>query len=132
MHDLIIFFCSKAPKNSSLSPIRKQKVMPKNDDEPLIIQRPYPLLTTFSSPASLQSTKKRQRKVSFNEKVVVVCTIFDEEDESDNEVPVIRRHSTGETNLKSILTSDQKNQPLLTQKITKTLKQFKNRLLFVN
>lgn len=112
--------------------------MPKIEkEEPIKIQRPYPLLATFSSPASLQTTKttpsttKRQRKVSFNEKVVVVCTVFDEEDEDDYDVPAIRRHSTGETNLKSILIYE-RQQPFLTQKITTTLKQFKNRLLFVN
>ncbi|KAG2201091.1 hypothetical protein INT47_010843 [Mucor saturninus] len=123
----------KAPKNSSLSPIRKQKVMPKKVEEPLV--RPL-LFTTFSSPAAF-SLKKRSRKVSFDEKVVVVCTVFDESDDDDNddeevEVPVIRRHSTGETNPKSILIWDAKSQPILSQKITKTLKQFKNRLLFVN
>ncbi|GAA5802035.1 hypothetical protein HPULCUR_007495 [Helicostylum pulchrum] len=124
----------KAPKNSSLSPIRKQKVMPKNTEE-VLIKRPYPLVTTFSSPASIQTTKRRQRKVSFDEKVVVVCTVFDEDfddEEGNTELPTIRRHSTGETNLKSILICDQKQDLVFTQKITKSLKQFKNRLLFVS
>lgn len=107
--------------------------MPKDDKEEPVIVRPYPLLATFSSPAALQcTTKKRQRKVSFNERVVVVCTIFDEEGDDTVEVPAIRRHSTGETNLKSILICDVKNPPILTQRISFTLKQFKNKLLFVN
>lgn len=111
--------------------------MPKND-EPLI-KRPYPLVTTFSSPASIQTTQNRQRKVSFDEKVIVVCTIFDDDDdelEGDNDLrpnlPSERRHSTGETNVKTISISDQSQQLVFTQKITKSLKQFKNRLLFVN
>jgi hypothetical protein len=97
-------------------------------------KRPYPLVSTFSSPASMQ-TVKRQRKVSFNEKVVVVCTVFDEEDE---EVPEgceklqTRRHSTGEPCYpKSILIYKEAlpvSRPI-TQKITQSLKQFKNRLL---
>lgn len=132
MHELTIKnLFSKAPKNSSLSPIRKQKVMPKTIEETPV--RPL-LFTTFSSPAAF-SLKKRQRKVSFNEKVVVVCTVFDDDDEEEDEdieVPAIRRHSTGETNPKSILIWDGKNQPILSQKITQTLKQFKNRVLFVN
>lgn len=108
----------------------------------LIPKRPYPLVTTFSSPASLQTTtKKRQRKVSFDEKVVVVCTIFDEDADLDQQPTEIRRHSTGETQPKSILvipppsytttTSNALTLPPITQKITRSLKQFKNRLLFV-
>lgn len=111
--------------------------MPKNTEEVLLIKRPYPLVTTFSSPASIQTTKRRQRKVSFDEKVVVVCTIFDDDfDDEENslrtDLPTVRRHSTGETNLKSILICDQKQDLVFTQKITKSLKQFKNRLLFVS
>ncbi|CAO3648475.1 unnamed protein product [Mucor fragilis] len=143
----------KAPKNSSLSPIRNQKVMPKESitaTKPtatknpikLIPKRPYPLVTTFSSPASLQTTtQKRQRKVSFDEKVVVVCTIFDEDADLDQQQPTeVRRHSTGETQPKSILVipppsyttaSNALILPPIKQKITRSLKQFKNRLLFV-
>ncbi|KAI8889213.1 hypothetical protein K501DRAFT_329308 [Backusella circina FSU 941] len=102
----------KPPPNSSLSPIRSQKIMPKKNDSVIPKEkRPYPLLTTFSSPASIQTepktTKKsnsRRRKVSFDEKVVVICTIFDAEeeeqqhqDDSEEEEEVeVRRHSTGE------------------------------------
>lgn len=131
---------SKAPKNSSLSPIRSQKVMPKNDNDTNTTpaqKRPYPLLNTFSSPASIQTTKslllskQRKRKVSFNEKVVVVCTIFDEDvsDEEIESVPAPRRHSTGDTQLKSILIHP--NQQQLQQKfLAKTsLKQFKRLFL---
>ena len=90
--------------------------MPKNNDPPVIKQRPYPLKSTFSSPAIIETIKvlkQRKRRVSFDEKVVVVCTIFDEEF-SDNEVPAPRRHSTGEPNLKSILINpiQQQQQPL--------------------
>lgn len=109
----------------------------------IIPKRPYPLVTTFSSPASLQTTtKKRQRRVSFDEKVVVVCTIFDEDADPDQQPTEIRRHSTGETQPKSILVipppppsstilSSALTLPPITQKITRSLKQFKNRLLFV-
>ncbi|CEP15652.1 hypothetical protein [Parasitella parasitica] len=140
----------KAPKTSSLSPIRSQKIMPKQTSSnkyniTIIPKRPYPLVSTFSSPASLQTTtEKRQRKVSFDEKVVVVCTIFDEDAADLDQKPVeIRRHSTGETQPKSILVipppsyTTTSSSPLLlslpplTRKITRSLKQFKNRLSFV-
>lgn len=99
-------------------------------------KRPYPLVSTFSSPGSMQNVK-RQPKVSFDEQVVVICTIFDED--GDKEMPhgceklEIRRHSTGEPCYpKSILIYKQALpvSPPITQKITQSLKQFKNRLLF--
>ncbi|KAG2198053.1 hypothetical protein INT46_003837 [Mucor plumbeus] len=140
----------KATKNSSLSPIRSQKIMPKEvtitkNNITIIPKRPYPLVTTFSSPASLQTTaKKRQRKVSFDEKVIVVCTIFDEDADPDQQPSGIRRHSTGEMQPKSILVIPPPSPPSssttlsltltlppITQKITRSLKQFKNRLLLV-
>lgn len=105
--------------------------MPKNDTPTTPVQkRPYPLMSTFSSPASIQTTKsllkQRKRKVSFNEKVVVVCTIFDEDcsDEEIESVPAPRRHSTGDTHLKSILIHP--NQQQQQKFLAKTsLKQFK-------
>ncbi|KAI8639760.1 hypothetical protein BD408DRAFT_434869 [Parasitella parasitica] len=140
----------KAPKNSSLSPIRSQKVMPKEATSSnkynitIIPKRPYPLVSTFSSPASLQTTtEKRQRKVSFDEKVVVVCTIFDEDAADLDQKPVeVRRHSTGETQPKSILVIPPPSYtttssltlsltlPPLKRKVTRSLKQLKNRLSF--
>lgn len=119
-------YISKLPKNSPLSPIRSQKFKAKQQIEPeqIFNKRPYPLVTTFSSPASLQTNhKKRHRKVSFDEKVTVVCTIFDEDE--DEEIATERRHSTGEQ------LQQPKLIPPLTTKITRSLKQFKNRLLFV-
>jgi hypothetical protein len=54
-------------------------------------KRPFPLLSTFSSAASLPTLTKRKRKVSFNEKVMVVVNT------------VNRRHSAGEADVKPIL-----------------------------
>jgi hypothetical protein len=93
-------------------------------------KRPYPLVSTFSSPASMQ-TVKRQRKVSFNEKVVVVCTVFDDDDQVPEgcEKLQARRHSTGEPCYpKSILIYKEALpvSPPITQKITQSLKQLKN------
>lgn len=132
--------------------------MPKQGLEEIIIttppKRPYPLVTTFSSPASIQTTtnnkKKmtRERKVSFNEKVIVVCTSSSPTTtaEGEEDEPVkIRRHSTGEEAIthppKSILIrqkerlgslqEEREETVVFKEKITKSLKHFKNRLLFV-
>jgi hypothetical protein len=111
--------------------------MPKNNDLAAVIpkeKRPYPLLTTFSSPASVQTESKRKdksntrrRKVSFDEKVVVICTIFDaeEEQDDDDEQVEVRRHSTGE--IKPSVFIDPSTKSL--RKVTRSLKQFRNRLL---
>ncbi|KAI8880514.1 hypothetical protein K501DRAFT_301964 [Backusella circina FSU 941] len=82
----------KAPVNSSLSPIRSQKVVPKQQQQQQHkTKRPFPLLSTFSSAASLPTLTKRKRKVSFNQQVMVVVNT------------VNRRHSAGEADVKPIL-----------------------------
>ncbi|KAI9474250.1 MAG: hypothetical protein EXX96DRAFT_541872 [Benjaminiella poitrasii] len=140
-------------KNSSLSPIRSQKIIPKfqSEDENILkvdfntlnspeakltTKRPYPLITAFSSPASIQTTSednkklRRKARVSFNEKVVVVCIIADQDDNESVLTSNRRRRSTGETTNypKSILIEAS---PPLTKKVLTSVKQFMDRLLLV-
>ncbi|KAI8992616.1 hypothetical protein BDB01DRAFT_779046 [Pilobolus umbonatus] len=134
----------KLPHNSSLSPIRKQRTPEKTpateelnkSQIPVHLKRPFPLLTTLSSPAKLPTRLTGRLKVRFDEKVVVVCTIFDEEEEEDDASTNglgIRRHSTGETNVESTLIySNKPSEYPISLKLTKSLRQFKNRLLFIS
>ncbi|KAI9033843.1 hypothetical protein CLU79DRAFT_725755 [Phycomyces nitens] len=71
----------RAPLNSPLSPIRTQK----RPDESYV-SSPADHSLGGSEINSLQPPNHRERKVSFNEQVVVVCTVIQtDQDESDEE-----------------------------------------------
>ncbi|KAI7902418.1 uncharacterized protein BX663DRAFT_510996 [Cokeromyces recurvatus] len=135
----------KLLRDSSLSPIRSQKIMPKiksKENKPIqlsnnsnsnrylsINQSYYPVMTTLSFPTILDTRKSQQRKVSFNEKVTVKFIIFT--NVSTAVKAKNRQHSPGgATSPKSILVNKISTTPL-TEKITLSLKQFKNKLAFV-
>ncbi|KAI8334579.1 hypothetical protein BC941DRAFT_431599 [Chlamydoabsidia padenii] len=101
----------KAPPNSPLSFIRPQKLPNQVAVPPVdLLSTAVPSAPTSSpyrshSSADLSNHLPRPRKVSFNEKVMVICTRFNDDDNTDQPslpppTPTrpyqARRHSTGE------------------------------------
>lgn len=136
----LLYYCSKAPVNSPLSFIRQQKLphhttpipMPTQPswtdllptEGPPPNQRLTPCTGLRNDPTSLPDEpqecprdlyrQRRPRKVSFDKKVMVICTRFDDDGSKDNDdeatppAPALtysyqgQRHSTGD----HIITND--------------------------